>query len=132
MGSRWRQENHYRYARIHFNLDSHDTYRVSDDDQTRMVPNPAKTPAYQRVEKARRALDLVQTARDRELLAVSSPPPGSTTVVTNAMINTINADTHTAHGDLDAELWPRTRRYRPGCHWQRSTPASKSWTPKRN
>ena len=104
MGSRWRQENHYRYARIHFNLDSHDTYRVSDDDQTRMVPNPAKTPAYQRVEKARRALDLAQTARDRELLAVSSPPPGSTTVVTNAMINTINADTHTAHGDLDSAL----------------------------
>ena len=32
MGSRWRQENHYRYARIHFDLDSHDTYRATDDD----------------------------------------------------------------------------------------------------
>ena len=37
MGSRWRQENHYRYARIHFDLDSHDTYRATDDDPTRMV-----------------------------------------------------------------------------------------------
>ena len=45
MGSRWRQENHYRYARIHFDLDSHDTYRVAGDDPTRMVPNPAKKPA---------------------------------------------------------------------------------------
>ena len=48
MGSRWRQENHYRYARIHFDLDSHDTYRAADDDPTRMVPNPAKKPAYRR------------------------------------------------------------------------------------
>jgi hypothetical protein len=24
MGGRWRLENHYRYARIHFDLDSHD------------------------------------------------------------------------------------------------------------
>ena len=56
MGSRWRQENHYRYARIHFDLDSHDTYRASDDDPDRMVPNPAKKTAYRQVEKARRAL----------------------------------------------------------------------------
>ena len=47
MGSRWRQENHYRYARMHFDLDSHDSYRAGDDDPDRMVPNPAKKPAYQ-------------------------------------------------------------------------------------
>jgi prepilin-type processing-associated H-X9-DG protein len=35
MGAPWRQENHYRYARIHFDLDSHDTYRAGDDDQAR-------------------------------------------------------------------------------------------------
>ncbi len=104
MGSRWRQENHYRYARIHFDFDSHDAYRVSDDDKARMVPNPAKKPAYQQVEKARRALHLAETTRDRELLTVSSPPPGATTVVTNAMINTINTNTHTAQDDLDTAL----------------------------
>ena len=76
MGSRWRQENHYRYARIHFDLDSHDTYRAGDDDPTRMVPNPAKKPAYQQVEKARRALHLAETARDRELLAASLAAAG--------------------------------------------------------
>ena len=65
MGSRWRQENHYRYARIHFDLDSHDTYRAGEDDRTRMVPNPAKKPAYQQVEKARRALYSAETTRDR-------------------------------------------------------------------
>ncbi len=102
MGSRWRQENHYRYGRIHFDLDSHDTYRASEDDQTRMVPNPAKKPAYQQVEKARRALHSAETTRDRELLAASTPPPGATTVVTNAMIDTINAGVHTAEAALDA------------------------------
>ena len=64
MGSRWRQENHYRYARMHFDLDSHDTYRAGDDDPTRMVPNPAKKPAYAHVEKARRALHSAETASD--------------------------------------------------------------------
>ncbi len=104
MGARWRQENHYRYARIHFDLDSHDTYRAGDDDRTRMVPNPAKKPGYQQVEKARRALHLAETLRDRELLAASCPPPGLTTVVTNEMIDTINSDVHTAETVLDAAL----------------------------
>ena len=104
MGSRWRQENHYRYARIHFDLDSHDTYRAGDDDPTRMVPNPAKKPAYQQVEKARRALHLAETASDAALLAAHSPQPGTSVVLTNEMINTINADVHAAQTALDAAL----------------------------
>jgi hypothetical protein len=48
------------------------------------------------VEKARRALHAAETTRDRELLAASTPPPGVTTVVTNQMIDTINADVHAA------------------------------------
>src|SRR5450759_1866826 len=32
MGSRWRQENYFRYARMHFDLDSHDAYATTDDD----------------------------------------------------------------------------------------------------
>jgi transposase len=104
MGSRWRQENHYRYARIHFDLDSHDTYRASDDDPTRTVPNPAKKPAYRDVEKARRALHLAETASDAALLAAHSPQPGTSVVLTNEMINTINADMHTAQAALDAAL----------------------------
>jgi hypothetical protein len=104
MGSRWRQENHYRYARIHFDFDSHDTYRAGDDDATRMVPNPAKKLAYQQVEKARRALYSVETLRDHQLLEASCPPPGTTTVLTNPVINTINADVHAAQTELDAAL----------------------------
>jgi hypothetical protein len=44
MGSRWRQENHYRYARMHFDLDSHDTYRATADDANRMVPTRPRNP----------------------------------------------------------------------------------------
>jgi len=109
MGSRWRQENHYRYARMHFDLDSHDTYRAGQDDPTRMVPNPAKKLAYQQVEKAKRALHSAQTTRDRELLAASTPPPGTTTILTNTMINTINTDVHTAQATLDAALTAHQR-----------------------
>ena len=32
MGSRWRQENYFRYARMHFDLDSHDAYATTEDD----------------------------------------------------------------------------------------------------
>jgi transposase len=104
MGSRWRQENHYRYARIHFDLDSHDTYRATDDDADRMVPNPAKKPAYRDVEKARRALHLADTASDAALLAAHSPKPGTSVVLTNEKINTINADVHTAEHALQTAL----------------------------
>lgn len=53
MGGCWRQENHYRYARIHFDLDSHDwgyrplagDYRAVDDDPNRTVRNLGKKPA---------------------------------------------------------------------------------------
>ena len=51
MGSRWRQENYFRYARMRFDLDSHDRYRAGDDDPTRMVPNPAKKLAYRASKK---------------------------------------------------------------------------------
>jgi hypothetical protein len=112
MGSRWRQVNHYRYARMHFDLDSRDwgyrplagDYRAADDDPDRMVPNPAKKPAYQQVEKARRALHSAETASDIALLAAHSPPPGTSVVPTNAMINTITADVRTAEQALEAAL----------------------------
>jgi hypothetical protein len=42
MGSRWRQENYFRYARMHFDLDSHDAYATTDDDPARLVPNPRR------------------------------------------------------------------------------------------
>jgi len=48
MGSRCRQESCFRYARMHFDLDSHvshDTYATTDDDPTRLVPKPAKKKA---------------------------------------------------------------------------------------
>jgi hypothetical protein len=46
MGSRWRRENHFRYARIHLDLDSHDPYATTEDDPTPLVPNPAKKKAH--------------------------------------------------------------------------------------
>jgi hypothetical protein len=104
MGSRWRQENHYRYARMHFDLDSHDSYRAGDDDPERMVPNPAKKLAYAQVEKARRALHSAETASDNALLDAHSPDPGTSVLLTNAMINTITADVQTDEKKLDAAL----------------------------
>ena len=104
MGGRWRQENHYRYARMHFDLDSHDSYRAGADDPDRMVPNPAKKPAYQQVEQARRALALAETARDTALLDAHSPQPGTSVLVTNEMLDTINADVDAAEQALDAVI----------------------------
>src|SRR5665648_408083 len=35
MGARWRLENYFRYARMHFDLDSHHCYASTDDDAQR-------------------------------------------------------------------------------------------------
>src|SRR5664279_4279657 len=76
MGSRWRQENYFRYARMHFDLDSHDAYNTTDDDPTRMVPNPAKKKAHAKVLAARARYDRALAATDAALLDVVTPPPG--------------------------------------------------------
>ena len=56
MGNRWRQENYFKYGREHFALDALDSYADHPDDLTRMVPNPAKHRAIDRVKAARKDL----------------------------------------------------------------------------
>ena len=56
MTGRWREENYFRYARAHFDLDSLDNYAVTPDDPDRMVPSPAKKTAAAAVKAARKAL----------------------------------------------------------------------------
>lgn len=76
MGSRWRQENYFRYARMHFALDSHDHYTATVDDPTRMVPNPAKKTTREALTAARNRLDRAQAATDAALLEWRTPQPG--------------------------------------------------------
>jgi hypothetical protein len=102
MFSRWRQENYFRYARTHFDLDSHDSYTVRPDDADRMVPNPGKKTAYTNLVNAQRAADAAQTARDAALLEPRTPPPGQTVTITNPMLNAINAPLQAAWEALDA------------------------------
>ncbi|MEV8182986.1 putative transposase [Specibacter sp. NPDC078692] len=90
MGNRWRQENQFRYARMHFELDSHDSYASTDDDQDRMVPNPAKAKASQKVVAARNAHAEAAAIADINLMALKTPAEGSnelTITVTSAMHN---------------------------------------------
>ena len=102
MGSRWRQENYFRYARLHFALDSHDTYTSSSDDPTRLVPNPAKQTSRDAVNTARAHLDRVQAATDAALLDWRTPHPGQTTLMlTNADHNQITAPLRDAERALD-------------------------------
>jgi hypothetical protein len=102
MGSRWRQENYFRYARMHFDLDSHDAYATTDDDPTRMVPNPAKKKAHQQVMAARARYERTLAATDAALLEAVSPPPGVTVVITNTAHDRLTADLRATESDLDA------------------------------
>ncbi len=101
MGSRWRQENYFRYARMHFDLDSHDAYATTDDDPTRMVPNPAKKKAHQQVLTARARYDRALAATDAALLEAVSPPPGASVLITNTARDGLTADLRAAETDLD-------------------------------
>ncbi|MDN5764595.1 MAG: hypothetical protein L0H78_02085 [Humibacillus sp.] len=100
MGSRWRQENYFRYARMHFDLDSHDSYTVTDDDPDRSVPNPARKRTYQQVLAARVCHQQQTAAADAALLAARSPAPGTPTLLTNAAHDALTADLRTAEAAL--------------------------------
>jgi hypothetical protein len=102
MGARWREENYFRYGRMHFALDAHDSYTVADDDPDRSVPNPAKKTAHQAVQAARARLARAETRRDEQLLALRSPAPGVTAVITNQTHNQITDPVHAARAELDA------------------------------
>ena len=101
MGSRWRQENYFRYARMHFDLDSHDAYATTSDDPTRMVPNPAKKKAHRQVLAARAGYERALARTDAALLDAKSPPLGETVLITNAAHDAITADLRGAEADLD-------------------------------
>jgi len=101
MGSRWRQENYFRYARMHFDLDSHDAYPTTDDDPTRMVPNPAKKKAHTKVLAARAKYDRAIAATDAALLEAASPPPGVSVLITNTDHDQLTAGLRAAEADLD-------------------------------
>jgi transposase len=101
MGSRWRQENYFRYARMHFDLDSHDAYATTDDDPTRLVPNPAKKKAHQQVLAARARYERALAATDAALLDAVSPPQGQAVLITNADHDRLTADLRAAESFLD-------------------------------
>ncbi len=103
MGSRWRQENYFRYGRLHLDLDSHDTYTATSDDPARSVPNPAKRRAHQDVQAARARMERERAKTDAGLLAARTPQAGTGTVLlTNTRHDEITADLATAQDDLAA------------------------------
>jgi hypothetical protein len=101
MGSRWRQEDYFRYARMHVDLDSHDAYATTDDDPTRLVPNPAKKKAHRVVLAARARYERALAATDAAMLEAVSPPPGETVLITNAAHDSLTADLRAAETNLN-------------------------------
>src|SRR5674476_1453892 len=102
MGARWRLENYFRYARMHFDLDSHHCYASADDDPHRLVPNPAKRAAHLDAQAARARHDRAQGRTDAAMLAARSPAPGTQTILTNPVHDAITADLRAAGADLAA------------------------------
>jgi transposase-like protein len=100
MGSRWRQENSFRYGRMHFDLDSHDSYRHSEDDPGRSVPNPAKKQTRNAVAAARARYEREAARADAALLELRSPTAGQV-VISNADHNRATADLRAAEADLN-------------------------------
>ena len=102
MGNRWRQENYFKYGREHFALDALDSYADHPDDLTRLVPNPAKHRAIDRVKAARKDLTDahagVADALDNAVVKAGQPGNGGTALVDPAAGLALN----TAQLDLTA------------------------------
>jgi transposase len=103
MGSRWRQENYFRYARLHLGLDSHDSYASTDDDPDRSVPNPAKRAAHKQVQAAYAREQREKARAEAALLAARTPGKSTSEVrISNQAHNAITAPWHAAEDDLAA------------------------------
>jgi len=101
MGSRWREENYFRYGREHFALDALDSYAVTPEDPDRKVPNPAKKTAAAAVKAAKKDLAATQATRDGRLTALRSPAPGQPAVlITNQMLAKLDAPVAAARRKL--------------------------------
>ncbi|MEW1976758.1 putative transposase [Microbacterium profundi] len=101
MGSRWRQENYFRYARIHLGLDAHDSYASVADDPDRSVPNPAKRTAHLVAQNTAARAQRERARTDAAFLEAHTPAPGQDTVViTNTAHNTLTAELHAAEEEL--------------------------------
>lgn len=72
MAARWRQENYFKYAREHFALDALDSYADQPDDPTRLVPNPGKAHARQRISDARAQLAAAHTGVSDAIAAATT------------------------------------------------------------
>lgn len=96
------QENHFCYARMHFDLDSQDAYAVSDDDAEPVVPNPAKKIAHATVVSATARHAAAKAATDAALLTARTPAAGHGSVLfTNQAYNLLTAPLRQAEQDLD-------------------------------
>src|SRR6266851_5455220 len=102
MTSRWREENYFRYARAHFALDALDSYAVTPGNPQRMVPNPAKKTAAAAVKTAKKHLAEAESGRQRKLDALHRPAPGTSAVITNAMLARLDAPVDAARRKLQA------------------------------
>jgi hypothetical protein len=100
MGTRWRQENYFKYAREHFALDALDSYADQSDDPDRLVPNPAKARALAQVTAARGTVDDAEAgvcdAIEDAGVRARQPGSGGTATVDPAA----DADLSSAQDDL--------------------------------
>jgi hypothetical protein len=100
MSSRWREENYFRYARTRFALDALDSYAAAPDNPGRQVPNPAKKAAATQVRRAGTLAAAAEAERDAALAALRNPAPGHPALITNQMLNQINAPVEAANREL--------------------------------
>ena len=91
MGSRWREENYFRYGRAHFALDALDTYAVTPEDPGRKVPSPEKKKAAAAVKTAKKDLAAAQATRDAKLTRIRTPAPGQETLITSQQLAKLDA-----------------------------------------
>jgi transposase-like protein len=100
MSARWREENYFRYARTHFALDALDSYAAVPDNPHRMVPSPAKKAAAARARQAEAATAAAEATRDAALLKLRSPAPGQAVLLTNQLLNALQAPVEAAYREL--------------------------------
>ena len=115
MFGRWSQENYFKYAGEHRDLDALVTQEMDSADGTRLVPNPARAKPKAQLAKLRAQLREAHEQHGRQLLG-SEPNGRSSDADHAAHVQTIEADLvrlQTQYGALPARVpWSTTDKGR--------------------
>ena len=130
MGSRWREENYFRYGRAHFALDALDSYAITAEDPDRKVPSPARRKPPPPSRPRRKTSPPPRQPATRSSPPCAARPPASPPSSSPTRCSQSSTSRSPPHAASSKTPRPPPRPPPPRSRCQSTTPAWSAWTPR--